>query len=173
MGFEPHECHVHPQEDVAWAMLMMLIFSIKAIFIWYQSTKYKHLTLGHLNVVTPRGDEVSMLTYTNPWGRLSSHLQSPGQLPTLHVAWMSDLVICKCGKSMAIHDTECTYWDQVSLNNINQTSKKIAQMDINKMMDGSHTINEWHTVTRYYGLSLKSFFYSNKFQGFFYMFNNF
>ena len=32
---------------------------------------------------------------------------------------MSDLVICKFRKSMVIHDTECPYWDQVSLNNPN------------------------------------------------------
>ena len=32
---------------------------------------------------------------------------------------MSDLVICKFRKSMVIHDTECPYRDQVSLNNIN------------------------------------------------------
>ena len=30
---------------------------------------------------------------------------------------MSDLVICKFRKSMVIHDIECPYWDQVSLNN--------------------------------------------------------
>ena len=30
---------------------------------------------------------------------------------------MSDLVICKFLKSIIIHDTECPYWDQVSLNN--------------------------------------------------------
>ena len=29
--------------------------------------------------------------------------------------------ICKLKKSMIIHDTECPYWDQVSLNNTNQT----------------------------------------------------
>ena len=30
---------------------------------------------------------------------------------------MFDLVICKYKKSMVIHNTECPYWDQVSLNN--------------------------------------------------------
>ena len=34
---------------------------------------------------------------------------------------MSDLVNCKVRKSIIIHDTECPYWDQVSLNNTNQT----------------------------------------------------
>ena len=35
---------------------------------------------------------------------------------------MSDLVICKFRKSMIIHDTECPYWDQVSLNNTSTNS---------------------------------------------------
>ena len=35
---------------------------------------------------------------------------------------MSDLVVCKFRKSMVIHDTRCPYWDQVSLNNTNQTN---------------------------------------------------
>ena len=35
---------------------------------------------------------------------------------------MSHLVICKFRKSMVIHDTECPYWDQVSLNNTNPVS---------------------------------------------------
>ena len=34
---------------------------------------------------------------------------------------ISDLVNWKFRKSMVIHDTECPYWDQVSLNNANQT----------------------------------------------------
>ena len=34
---------------------------------------------------------------------------------------MSDLVICKFRKSMVIHDTKYPYWDQVSLNNTNQS----------------------------------------------------
>ena len=34
---------------------------------------------------------------------------------------ISDLVIGKFRQSMVIHDTECPYWDQVALNNTNQT----------------------------------------------------
>ena len=37
---------------------------------------------------------------------------------------MSDLVICKLRKSMVIHDSECPYRDQVSLNNTNPTLVK-------------------------------------------------
>ena len=34
-------------------------------------------------------------------------------------SFTSDLMICKYRKSMVIHDTECPFWDQVSLNNPN------------------------------------------------------
>ena len=37
----------------------------------------------------------------------------------LCIGLMSDLVNCKFRKIMVIHDTECPYWDQVSLNNTN------------------------------------------------------
>ena len=36
---------------------------------------------------------------------------------------MSDLVICKFRKSVVIHDTECPYWDQVSLNKHKPTNQ--------------------------------------------------
>ena len=50
-------------------------------------------------------------------------MQSPGCQPTLCVAWYVWLVICKFRNSMVMHDTECPYGDQVSLNNTkpNQT----------------------------------------------------
>ena len=35
--------------------------------------------------------------------------------------WSADLHLLM--KSMVIHDTECPYWDQVSLNNTNQSIK--------------------------------------------------
>ena len=72
------------------------------------------------------GGEVSMLTHTygthtNPWGRL----MWPYAITRLTAHFMcgltSDLAICKFRKGMVIHDTECPYWDQVSLNNTNPT----------------------------------------------------
>ena len=36
------------------------------------------------------------------------------------------IVICKCRNSMVIHNTECPYWDQVSLNNTNPTQPSTA-----------------------------------------------
>ena len=78
----------------------------------------------HLPILTLRGDKVSMLTHTYPhkplrkikvaiytFTRLTAHLMC---------SLTSDLVICKFSKRMVIHDTECPYWDQVSLNNTNQ-----------------------------------------------------
>ena len=65
------------------------------------------------------GNKVSMLTHTltNPWGRL----KWPYAITRLTIHFMrgltSNLVICKFSKSMIIHDTECPYCDQVSLNN--------------------------------------------------------
>ena len=44
--------------------------------------------------------------------------------------FISDLVICKFRKSMVIHDTECPYWDQVSLNNTNQTKLKLTYHNV-------------------------------------------
>ena len=38
---------------------------------------------------------------------------------------MSDLVNWEFRKSMVIHDTECPYWDQVPLNNTNQTKPNL------------------------------------------------
>ena len=52
---------------------------------WVQSFRYEALYEISLGC-----NKVGMLpvhTDTNPWGRLSSHLQSPGWLPMLCVAW--------------------------------------------------------------------------------------
>ena len=62
----------------------------------------------------------SIHTHTNPWGKLwSDHMQSPGWQPTLWIMYglISDLMICKFRKVWSYNDTECPYWDKVSLNN--------------------------------------------------------
>ena len=68
------------------------------------------------------GDKVSMLTSIYPHKPLRKWPYAITRL-TAHFVYglMSDLVICKFWKSMITHDTECPYWDQVSLNNTNQT----------------------------------------------------
>ena len=45
----------------------------------------------------------------------SDHMQSPGRQPTLCVAWCLIWWFAVL-ESIVIHDTECPYWDQVSLN---------------------------------------------------------
>ena len=66
---------------------------------------------------------VSMLRYTysqphaNPWGRFKWPYAITRLTAHFTCGLMSDLVICKFRKSIIIHDTECRYWDQVSLNN--------------------------------------------------------
>ena len=58
-----------------------------------------------------------MSTHTNPWRRLSGHLQSPAWPPTLCVVWCLIWWFASIIKRMVIHDTKCAYWDQVKLNN--------------------------------------------------------
>ena len=79
------------------------------------------ITLG----IAPLGDIVSMLAHIYPHKarrkieviickitRLTAHFVWPD-------VWSADLHLLI--KSMVIHDTECPYWDQVSLSNTNQT----------------------------------------------------
>ena len=49
------------------------------------------------------------------------------------VALMSDLVICKFRESMVIQDTECPYWDQVSLNNTNHTQSHFWNLGLHTL----------------------------------------
>ena len=44
---------------------------------------------------------------------------------------MSNLVIYKFRKSIVIHDNECPYWDQVSLNNTNTNTNPNLAFDVN------------------------------------------
>ena len=65
-----------------------------------------------------------MHTHINPWGRF--HWSYAITKLTAHCMCdlMSDLIwsISKYRKSMVIYDTECPYWDQVSVNNTNTNS---------------------------------------------------
>ena len=56
----------------------------------------------------------------------SDHMQNHQADSPLYVwpdVWSADLHLFI--KSMVIHDTECPYWDQVSLNNTNQTKPNL------------------------------------------------
>ena len=50
--------------------------------------------------------------------------QAEGPLYVWPDVWSADLHLLI--KSMVIHDTECPYWDQVSLNNTNQTKPYVV-----------------------------------------------
>ena len=73
---------------------------------------------------SPLDDKVSMLTHIYPHKarRKIDHMQNHQADSPLYVwpyVWSADLHLLI--KSMVIHDTECPYWDQVSLNNTSQT----------------------------------------------------
>ena len=59
--------------------------------------------------------------HTNPTGRLKWLYAITRLTGHFMCGLVSDLGICKFWKSMVIHDAECPYWDQVSLNNTNQS----------------------------------------------------
>ena len=69
-------------------------------------------------------DITAIYTHTNLRGKL----KWPYAITRLTAHYMCglrfDLVICNFRKCMVIHDTECPYWDQVSLNNTNQTKSQ-------------------------------------------------
>ena len=56
-------------------------------------------------------------TLTNSWGKLKWPYAITRLISHFMCGLMSDLVICKFKKSMVIHDTECPFWDHVSLIN--------------------------------------------------------
>ena len=62
---------------------------------------------------------------------------------------MSDLVICNFRKSMVTHDTECPYWDQVSLNNTKPTktnqTKPSVDVTENFMVQNTKTTDFFST----------------------------
>ena len=62
--------------------------------------------------------------HTNLWGKLKWPYAISRLTAHYMCGLMSDLVICNFRKSMVMHDTECPYWDQVSLNNTNQPTNQ-------------------------------------------------
>ena len=54
--------------------------------------------------------------------------QADSPLYVLPDVWSADLHLLI--KSTVIHDTECPYWDQVSLNNTNQTFTSSSDFSI-------------------------------------------
>ena len=71
-------------------------------------------------------NKVGMLpvhTDTNPWGRLNSHLQSPGWLSILCVAWCLIWWFTSIAR-LVIHDTVCSCWN---LDSTTQNSGSIVK----------------------------------------------
>ena len=66
-------------------------------------------------------------THTNPWGKLKWPYPITRLTAHFMCGLMFDLVIWKFRKSMIIHDTECPYWDQVSLNNTQTVEYKLCK----------------------------------------------
>ena len=92
-------------------------------------------------------NKVSMLTHTyphNPWGRFTR------LAPPFMCGLMSDMVICKFRKSMVIHDTECPYWDQVSLNSTNPTQPKYSLLNWSYKIIYSCQFNCWISLLPYF-----------------------
>ena len=119
-------CHLSFRSSTGTIIAVIWVHSIsfEAKFMCISFAELFHKVF--ISIIPFGGDKVSMLTHTYPHKPLrkikmticNHQVDSP-----LHV-W-SDLVICKFGKNMVIHDTECPYWDQVS-NNTNQTISIIS-----------------------------------------------
>ena len=61
---------------------------------------------------------------------------------------MSDLVICRFTKSMVRHDTECPYWDQVSLNNTKPNQSLLyCNIDKEKVVSVTTQCRSYWTIT--------------------------
>ena len=101
------------------------------------------------NDTSLEGDKVSMLTHTYPHKLLRkievTICNHQADSPLCGV--MSDLVICKFKKSMAVHDTECPYWDQVSLNNPNPLILALmALFNISLKLVWHHWYDRWAVI---------------------------
>ena len=60
------------------------------------------------------------------WSDYMQNHQADSPLYVLPDVWSADLHLL-IFKSIVIRDTECPYWDQVSLNNTNQTKPNVTQ----------------------------------------------
>ena len=93
--------------------------------------EYQSFKLNSVSACTLRGDKVSMLSHIYPHKSLRKIELTicNHQADSLLYVWpnRSDLVICNFRKSMVIHDTECPYWDQVSLNSTKPNQTKMCQ----------------------------------------------
>ena len=82
-----------------------------------------------------------------PWGILKWPYAITWLTTHLMCGLMSDLVICKFTNSMVIHGTECSYWDQLSLCNTNQTkpNQTKPKLDIPLFATNANSIQLYHS----------------------------
>ena len=100
---KPWSNHInHPYQIYDWNNSLnsfnSLVHLPSGLLRWFTHT-YPHKPLNEIN---------------------SGLLQPPDWQPLVTCGLMSDLVICKLSIEygyMVIHDTECSYWDRMSLNN--------------------------------------------------------
>ena len=101
-----------------WAMEVLKYTGTFNKVIWCVFHQMCHLGRGRGGIKWVCG---LIHTHTIPQGRLKWPYAVTRQTTHLMCGLMSDLVICKLGTSIVIHDTKCPFWDKVSQNNTNQT----------------------------------------------------
>ena len=74
--------------------------------------------------------------------------------------WSADLHLFI--KSMVIHDTECPYWDQVSLNNTNKQTTPHLQQDVDYNITIHKAMDQFSGATTRRNLSQSLLFQGNE-----------
>ena len=77
------------------------------------------ITQNHRELRGPFKAGRTVHTRTTPCEKWRSHLHSQSWQRTLCMVWCMIWWLASTEKSLVMHDTECPYWDQVSLNNWN------------------------------------------------------
>ena len=121
------ECVHTPRCNLCTPLNLQAVCTINVNLQVHSSVAFHPNFISLVQVVpgaSPLGDKESMLTHIYPHKarRKIDHMQNHQADSPLYVwpyVWSADLHLLI--KSMVIHDTECPYWDQVSLNNTNQT----------------------------------------------------
>ena len=133
---------IRPQ--VKWAVSLMIaygpLYSSSGVCVGYVQANAHEMkcSISHCSILCFAW--VKCLSSSDaPWPSATTRL-------TAHFicGLMSDLVICKFRKSMVVHDTECPYWDQVSLNNtIQPTNSDVPAKWLSHFMARMHKKKSW------------------------------
>ena len=87
---------------IKWAVRLVIAYAL-----WPYQSSYKFININKLQLY-PQSNPCSSLKWPYAITRLTIHFLC---------GLTSDLVIFKVRKGIVMHDTECPYWYQVSLNN--------------------------------------------------------